>query len=1516
MTKYIFKIVFSIVCFCITSTAFSQEFSDKEIGLDVAKSSQRLKEQGKQGKVIEQEINLLRNFYRNVFLDLERTKNKTTSNIAIRAVNDIPQSEKNVLQQLYNNTGGVNWNNTTGWDFNTPVTSWNGTSGWWGVTVENGHIVSLNQAWLTGNIPDLSGLSYLRNLSLLFSQNYTGNFVGLQNLTSLVTLNLNKNFVNSNQLSILPICNLVNLEYLYVNGFKTDELLPQSFYSLIKLKELSLSGCTFSGDFSQISNLVNLEELYLSNIDSQFGTFYRYSNTSIPQSFQNLIKLKKIYFGSIALSQNLSVLGTLTNLKNIGFWNTNFSGPLPQNFSNLLNLEALAFENFNISSNQISDISSITNLTNLRVLSFPRNNLTSIPNGFQNLVNIKNIDFGDNKIGGTLPSYFSNFAMTFLNISNNNFEGTIPVINIKNSNAPYISTIASGPVFTQRARLFGIANNKFRFNDFINDFATYKNNIATFIYQNQQKTDSPITETKAIGQSITMTMCEDNRFNSGDTFQWFKNGIAMSGATSRQYTISALASTDGGVYTCKSYHTTNPDMSPLVLEREPITLIVSAAPCLPPSDLSVTSFSGTTATISWVPANGVTNFEVFASPVGSGTPTVAGTLTTQSTYTFINLLPNTAYNFYVRTNCGNKLTSSWNMINANPSSNCAAEVHFNFNFKLPALSEGGLLNFPERESVANGIINFVNSNLGQNLYLTTYDDFSGGGVRTLANQSLYTTQIPPATTNGANETQGLGLLRFQNDFYGEAFKNIIQSGLMVNPVLTKKIDVAFFVFAEDKFANIADLTTAYNLLLTKANKIFFVIVDEGKFRNTTTNTLISPIDFITQVKGSTPINYSNTNSILNSDYISYSKIQIATTAFQNSFKAFLQNAYNEVKQSKCIRCTDNNPKTLIVKQLFVNLLNHLRQRVISGLPVPDGYDCPELVALRPYLTDAGDRGQVMPKIYYFSPTNFAFSFHQEDLLTKRTYDVRLGSTTFSSPNITIASIGLDNYDNSSDYTKLSGNIADILTTVNIVRHIDFCPEERCVNHVAIVVDESGSLTYFEKQKIKRQLKSFVIRQAQANEDTGGNMYISLIGLSDSDVDTRKYLFPLDPTNTDAEGHIYAKITNANLNTLFLPWIDKFGNRYGKTGVSEGSDYWKSGLDLALASAIKPDMVILITDGLQTNKFSELKTVTMAKFNNYGHPIFNPDTPYQLLKKPHLYVIGIENGFYVDSEQSSTLRQSLPRNEDPNFVPTLRSSSENLTDASKVSAVSATETSRVTSALKLSLKALLNLANSIFPTYNDPAIFKYDDYIGLNNFELLGDDDLSFISDNIFYAGISCGKEETNDSCDDCFSFQPEPDKTYVLNAWAKEELNVQVQTYSSPKIKLVFRDSNKQIISTLIPNEFLFEAKGDIIEGWQRIGNKFKVPSNAFYMEVELVNSSSNFPVYFDDIRVYPVKGSMKSFVYDPETFRLMSELDENNYATYYEYDNEGGLVRIKKETAQGVKTIQETRSGNFIIKE
>jgi hypothetical protein len=69
--------------------------------------------------------------------------------------------------------------------------------------------------------------------------------------------------------------------------------------------------------------------------------------------------------------------------------------------------------------------------------------------------------------------------------------------------------------------------------------------------------------------------------------------------------------------------------------------------------------------------------------------------------------------------------------------------------------------------------------------------------------------------------------------------------------------------------------------------------------------------------------------------------------------------------------------------------------------------------------------------------------------------------------------------------------------------------------------------------------------------------------------------------------------------------------------------------------------------------------------------------------------------------------------------------------------------------------------------------------------------------------------------------------------------------------------------------------------------------------------------VYVDDVRMLPSNANMKSFVYDPLTFKLNAQLDENHFATFYEYDQEGLLVRVKKETDRGVLTVSESRRAN-----
>lgn len=154
-------------------------------------------------------------------------------------------------------------------------------------------------------------------------------------------------------------------------------------------------------------------------------------------------------------------------------------------------------------------------------------------------------------------------------------------------------------------------------------------------------------------------------------------------------------------------------------------------------------------------------------------------------------------------------------------------------------------------------------------------------------------------------------------------------------------------------------------------------------------------------------------------------------------------------------------------------------------------------------------------------------------------------------------------------------------------------------------------------------------------------------------------------------------------------------------------------------------------------------------------------------------------------------------------------------------------------------------------------------------------------------------------CNDCIgSFAPVPNNEYTISAWVQESNSTQKVNFDGASIQLDFGSS-----ITLKPT---FATSGLIIDGWQRIDGTFLVPDNAGIVYVKLRNGGPN-DVYFDDLRIHPVKASLKSFVYDPVSMRLMAELDENNYATFYEYDEEGALIRVKKETERGVKTIKET---------
>lgn len=160
-------------------------------------------------------------------------------------------------------------------------------------------------------------------------------------------------------------------------------------------------------------------------------------------------------------------------------------------------------------------------------------------------------------------------------------------------------------------------------------------------------------------------------------------------------------------------------------------------------------------------------------------------------------------------------------------------------------------------------------------------------------------------------------------------------------------------------------------------------------------------------------------------------------------------------------------------------------------------------------------------------------------------------------------------------------------------------------------------------------------------------------------------------------------------------------------------------------------------------------------------------------------------------------------------------------------------------------------------------------------------------------------------CETCIgSFAPIPEGKYLIGAWTRQaNASRNDSVYDDAQLSIVCQTSTGAV--TLGP----YIPSGEIIDEWQRIEEEFTIPSGTTNIQIVLASTSGD--VYFDDIRMFPFNASMKSYVYDPINMRLSAELDERHYATFYEYDEEGKLVRIKKETERGVMTIQETKSNS-----
>jgi Leucine-rich repeat (LRR) protein len=449
----------------------------------------------------------------------------------VSAQNTIPQIERDALIAFYNSTGGPNWVSTLAnnkpWDVNNPNSD---VSTWYGLTIDNGHVITI-------------GSTYTDDVF------YNNNLVGtipkeIGNLTSLICLKIIGNKLTGN--IPIEIGNLINLQFLKLNGNNLTGSIPPQIGQLSKLDEISLSTNKLSG--------------------------------SIPVEIGQLSLLTHLSLNSNLLSGSIPIqIGLLSNLKYVTLSNNKIEGPIPNEIGNLSNLQILGLNNNLLNGTIPSQIGKLSKLTTLEL--FSNKLIGSIPLEICQLTELNFLNLNSNQLSGIIPSQIGQLTkLEYLFLEQNKLTGSIPLeitnlsrlkglglgINQLSGKIPNLTVLNLLSSFSVRA-------NNFRFIDIANE---YYNN-SKLDYASQYLTDPPQTITKPIGSTVTLSMCDDNRYSADETFQWYTKGRIILGATSSQYTISNLNTSNNGLYVCQSI---NPKLPYLTLYRQNITLVVQNCP--------------------------------------------------------------------------------------------------------------------------------------------------------------------------------------------------------------------------------------------------------------------------------------------------------------------------------------------------------------------------------------------------------------------------------------------------------------------------------------------------------------------------------------------------------------------------------------------------------------------------------------------------------------------------------------------------------------------------------------------------------------------------------------------------------------------------------------------------------------------------------------------------------------------------------------------------------------------------
>ena len=290
-----------------------------------------------------------------------------------------PLTNREVLEALYDATGGPNWGNRDNWRTDAPLGDWHGVQVDASGRVER---LYLDDNDLSGPIPPEIG--ELANLERLYLDDNDLSGPIPPEIGELA--NLERLYLDDNDLSgpIPPeIGELANLERLYLDENDLSGPIPPEIGELANLEQLYLDQNDLSGPIPpEIGELANLEQLYLDQNDL---------SGPIPPEIGNLGNLASLRLGENDLSGRIPPeighfanlgwlelqhnglegpippeLGRLTGLRSLALGHNQFTGSVPASLGALTRLQTLALSNNAAMSGALP--SSLTNLRSLETL--------------------------------------------------------------------------------------------------------------------------------------------------------------------------------------------------------------------------------------------------------------------------------------------------------------------------------------------------------------------------------------------------------------------------------------------------------------------------------------------------------------------------------------------------------------------------------------------------------------------------------------------------------------------------------------------------------------------------------------------------------------------------------------------------------------------------------------------------------------------------------------------------------------------------------------------------------------------------------------------------------------------------------------------------------------------------------------------------------------------------------------------------------------------------------------------